>query len=233
MNRAFQLSRLQHVDTHLDRAHARLKEIAAILSEDADVRQAEAALQQASQKLEDCKKALRKADEDTKAQRAKIEVTDAELYGGKVRNPKELQDLQRESEALRRYLEVLEERQLEVMLAVDELETARAQAQRQLDELMARRIQAHAALNGEKSALMKEIETLRAERQAALNPISAEDLAHYEALRKRRAGIAVATVRDRSCSACGTQLSTSQFQAALSLQELIHCDTCGRILYAG
>jgi len=233
MSRAFQLFRLQQVDTQCDKANNRLREIEAILNDDTALRKAQEALATATKQLERAKKELRRAEENTKAQRLKIKNTNEKLYGGKIRNPKELQDLQMESEALNRYLEVLEERQLEAMLAVDEFDADYQSAEQQLQEVRARQIESHATLNGEKSQLTSQVKQFYTERQMVAKPIDPDDLSHYDNLRKRRLGIAVAKVADKSCSACGSQLSTSLSQAALSSVNLTHCDNCGRILYAG
>lgn len=233
MSRAFNLFRLQQVDTQFDLANKRLREIEAILNDDAALRKAQEAVAATTKQLDGAKKELRRAEENTKAQRLKVKNTNEKLYGGKIRNPKELQDLQMESEALSRYLEVLEERQLEAMLAVDEFDAVYQSAEQQLQEVRARQIESHAALNGEKSQLTSQVKQLYFERQMVAKPIDPDDLSQYDNLRKRRVGIAVAKVADKSCSACGTLLNTSLFQTALSPVDLTHCDNCGRILYAG
>ena len=233
MNRAFQLYRLQQIDMQLDQTRGRIREIDTILKDDTEIREAEKQLAEATKALDGAKKELKKAEENTQTQRQIIQHTEDQLYGGKVRNPKELQDLQKESEALGRYLEVLEERQLEAMMTVDELDIAFQSSEKMVNDVRARQIENHAALNGERSKLNELGAKLTVERQMIALPISGEDISHYENLRKRRAGIALAKVSDRSCAACGTQLATSQFQAALSSTELTHCDSCGRILYVG
>ncbi len=233
MNQAFQLFRLQQVDTHLDQAQARLREIDTILKNKEAVRKVEEELANATKALEGVNKDLRKAEETAKNQRQKIKHTDDQLYGGKVRNPKELQDLQKESEALGRFLGVLEERQLEAMMTAEEAAEIFQTAENALKDIQARQIEFHAALNGEKRQLTHQAKQWLAERQVVATPITPEGLAHYEHLRKRRAGVAVAKVTEKSCSACGTELSTSYYQAALSSPEMTHCDNCGRILYAG
>ncbi len=116
MSRPFKLYRLQQIDSQLDALRLRQGEIEVALQDDTRIRQI-------LQKVEDCKtewaaakKALHLAEDETQKQRIKIELTESALYGGKVRNPKELQDLQNESASLKRYLSVLEDRQIETML---------------------------------------------------------------------------------------------------------------------
>jgi len=57
-------------------------------------------------------------------------------------------------------------------------------------------------------------------------------LERYEALRQQRRGVAVAEIRDNACDACGTTLTAALQQSARHAAELVHCPTCGRILFA-
>lgn len=233
MSRSFKLFRLQQIDSQLDQANTRLQEIEAILNDDRELQHAEGVIQETESLLEKAKKKLRQAEANTRAQRLKIQQTEEQLYGGSVRNPKELEDLHKESGALKRYLDVLEERQIESMLVVDEKEEVWQTAQSNLDRIRASRIESHAALLGERTKLSKEVERLLSERKAAISTIAEEDLGMYETLRQKRSGIAVAKVSDKSCTACGSSLSSSLHQTARSPVQITHCDTCGRILYVG
>jgi hypothetical protein len=227
------LYQLQQVDSQTDQAHQRLHAIAQALENDATLRQAATHADEAQKALRNAQKALRQAEEMVKAQQIKIEVTEANLYGGKVRNPKELQDLQSEAAALKRYLETLEERQLEQMMAVEQAEAEQTQAQANFQDTQARVSEQQAGLKGEQTALQQNVERLRIERQAVVTSLAADVVAHYEQLRQQRRGVAVARINNRSCSACGSTINTAVAQAAASASQLSHCPTCGRILYAG
>ncbi len=233
MSQPFKLYRLQQVDSQLGKTQTRLHEIDVILQNDAAIRQAEAVTSSAEHELQATQKDLRRAEQETKAQRAKIKQTENRLYGGTVRNPKELQDLQNESAALKRYLEVLEERQLEAMMAVDEADEVFQTAQKRWDDAKAEAVSSHAALNGEKTKLLHNVNRLTSERDTMSANIPADDLAIYERLRTKRRGIAVAKVSSKACDACGVTLTSSLFQSARSPNQLSYCETCGRILYVG
>jgi uncharacterized protein len=232
MSAPFKLFRLQQIDSLLDRARARLREIQAALEEDSALRAAQALLAKKDQELEEASKALRRAEQDVQAQRIKIEQTEASLYGGKVRNPKELQDLQNESAALKRYRDVLEDRQLEAMMTVEECENASTAAAEALEEVQKRVAAQNARLVQEQTGLLKDIERMENERQAAASSLQAPELRIYEQLRLTRNGIAVAKVTDRACAACGSTLSAALLSAARSPNQFTRCSTCNRILYA-
>lgn len=233
MSQPFRLYRLQQLDTQLDRATARLEEIEIALSENIAVRRAQRQVEKAENHLQEARKNLRGAEVDVQSQRNKIEQTEATLYGGKVRNPKELQDLQNESAALKRYLTVLEDRQLEAMLAVDEAEQDYEEANQELEQVNEEKSGQVAQLSDEKATLLKEVARLQVEREAAASGIPPDDMQAYAKLRIQRNGVAVAKVTDKACAACGSTLSAALFHSARLQNQLSRCDSCGRILYVG
>ena len=233
MNKTFKLYRLQQLDRKLDQDRSRLNEIEKILNDHSALQRAENEHDQAAEGLDRADKALRQEEENVKAQRLKIEQTEATLYSGKVRNPKELQDLQNESAALKRYLAVLEDRQLEQMIAQEEAQAKKNAAAGRLDEEHTRSESLHEDLHKEQAALLEDVKRLEAERDAATSSIPQDDRSLYEKLRQRRGGIAVALVTETYCSACGSTLSSGLLHAARSPNQITRCDTCERILYAG
>lgn len=234
MTQPFKLFRLQQIDNQLDRTRARLHEIEVALSEDEALRQAWEQSSAAEQRLQSERKALRHAEENVRDQRVKIEQTEATLYGGKVRNPKELQDLQNEIAALKRYLAVLEDRQLEAMLAEEEALAMHQSATSELERVQVVSTAQHQSLFDEQARLQKDLERTSGERQAAASSIPEADMLLYEKLRQTRRGIAVAKVTpDRACSACGSTLNAVLMDAARNPNQISRCDTCGRILYVG
>jgi predicted nucleic acid-binding Zn-ribbon protein len=233
MSQPFKLYRLQQIDSQLDRGRARLQEIEIALSADEALQQAQANAHLVEEMLQSERKALHQAENSVQDQRIKIEQTEAALYGGKIRNPKELTDLQNEAAALKRYKAVLEDRQLEVMLAVEAAEAALDQANTELELVKTQFERQHSTLVDEQASLSKDVARLEGERQAAAGGIPPEDINLYETLRKQRRGIAVARVSDRACSACGSTLNAALLHAARSPSQINRCDTCGRILYVG
>jgi hypothetical protein len=233
MSQPFKLFRLQQIDSHIDQALGRLREIEVALNDKTALNEARLRNAAAEANLADARKSLHRAEENVDAQRIKIEQTEAALYGGKVRNPKELQDLQNESAALKRYLDTLEERQLEALFAIEDLEAVFKERSIALSKIAADAEALDKKLNAEKANLTLELKRLESERQAAASTITPEDLGLYEKLRQQRRGVAVAKVNVNTCSACGSVINPSLLQAARSPNQLSRCDSCGRILYSG
>jgi hypothetical protein len=233
MSLSFKLHRLQQFDSQLDQIHTRLREIEEVLSDDSALIEAQKRENVSSAISDAAQKNLHKAEENVKALNLKIEQTEAALYGGKVRNPKELQDLQNESEALKRYLIVLNDRLLEAMIAQDEATTSHASTLTELERVSASLLQQRNTLLKEQRVLVQEATLLESERGAAIKSITENELLIYEQLRKQKRGVAVANVKDNTCSACGTTLSAALLHNARSPNTLARCETCGRILYGG
>jgi len=232
MSASLGLYRLQQVDRQIDRARAQLDTIRMKLANDAELRQALIQLENAKTEFHTAKHNLISAEGDAEAQRIKIEQTESSLYGGKVHNPKELQDLQKDVVSLKKHLATLEERQLDSMLKAESAENLLKDAQSILEKIQARLGSEHKTLLDEQSQWMKDIERLGDEREAAVNPIDSSLLAVYEELRKQKRGVAITDFSDNACASCGATLTAALQQNAKSSKLLAYCPSCGRILYA-
>ena len=232
MSAALGLYRLQQVDSQIDQIQARLKAIQQTLDNDKSLRAANEQLAAATGANKEAERLLKQSEADVEKQRSKIEQTEASLYGGKVHNPKELQDLQKDGASLKRHLETLEEREFESMIAAETTEKELQAAKTDLEHVQSRLKEQHKDLAQESETLHKYLERLHSERQAVVTDIASQALAVYDQLRKQKRGLAITTIADNSCEACGTTLTASQQQSASSTSQLFYCPTCGRILYA-
>jgi hypothetical protein len=233
MSRASSLYRLQQLDIELMNSHERVEEIHQILEDDKEVVRLREVLETNETELKTAKNAHTTARHDVDTQRAKIERTEKTLYGGFVQNPKELQERQQEAESLRRYLTTLEDRLLEAMIHLDETQEERDAADEALARALENQAHLHKDLNLELESLLAKIERLDGEREAALASVVQGDQALYETLQKRLGGKAIVLVHEGGCSACGLVLAHSVQQSIRSGSDLVRCDQCGRILYAG
>lgn len=233
MSRVSSLYRLQEIDTTLEKSRSRIQEIEEILENDAAVRQSKAALTQAEEALAEARVSRNQAEHTVETQREKIKQTEHKLYSGTVTNPKELEELQMESESLKRYLETLEDRLLEAMLAYEEEEAKHDARQAEYELVTAERGMEHKNLKQEMEQLDAALQKLSGEREAAEASVDEDDLRRYEKARQKTAGAVVARLQDGSCTACGLAVARSLLQVVSQGNELITCDQCGRILYAG
>jgi predicted nucleic acid-binding Zn-ribbon protein len=231
MSQSSNLYRLQQIDSQLDLVQTRLQEIETALRENTALQRALEDHRAAEENLKGEQQTLYHAEVAVGDQRIKIEQSESMLYSGKVKNPKELQDLQNEVAALKRHLTVLEDRQLESMLTVEEAESTLKNASIVLDDTRARSSENQSRLRGEQSSLVVQVQRLEIERQAAASAIQPQDIDLYEQLRKQRRGVAITRIADKTCSACGTTLTPALIQSAHSPNQLTRCPSCSRILY--
>jgi predicted nucleic acid-binding Zn-ribbon protein len=231
MSASLGLFRLQQIDRQIDRAHARIETIRQALENDIELKTALTKHEAAQADHYHANNNLKNIEAEAGAQKIKIEQAESSLYGGSVKNPKELQDLQKDIASLKKHLVTLEERELEAMLILEKAEESLQNAKTELELLQAKRGSDHKKLIEDQSQLSIEVERLTEERSAASAPIEAHLLQSYESLRNDKRGIAITEVADNACASCGSNLNAALIQSARSLK-LAYCPSCGRILYA-
>ncbi len=227
------LYRLQQIDHELDAARTRLAEITTWLAVSPEVDVARRHETAAKAALHESHLALVKSEGEVSTQQTKLRETERRLYSGEVHNPKEMKDLENELASLKRFLGVLEDRQLQAMVAQDEAEGQHGAAQSALDVVGAARGQEEDELHQERAGLVATVERLSAEREAAVSLVTPEDLETYGTLRRTRRGTAVARLDGSTCGRCGVAPSQVRIDAARTGEEIVMCGNCGRILYTG
>lgn len=232
MSAALGLYRLQQIDSQMDQARARLEAIRQTLENDLELRSALKEVSTAEAARQEAERIQRQIEAEAQAQRIKIEQTESSLYGGLVHVPKELQDLQKDVVSLKKHLVTLEDRLLEAMLATEAATAELGKARTTLAQVESRLGDQNHHLSEERASLTRSMERFEAERKAAATPLEAKLLEHYEALRRDRRGLAVTTISEGACAACGTTLTPGQQQNARSSGQIARCPTCGRYLFA-
>lgn len=233
MSQPFKLYRLQQIDSKIKSIRSRFTEIEISLNDNSLLRAAQNQAETTSQSLQEAQKGLQIAERNVQDLQNKIQQSEATLYSGKVKNPKELQDIQSEAAALKKYLNVLEERQLDAMILVEEAELEHNKSESNLKSIRTNNAVKNSKLIEEQSTLVRDLDHLESERHVAVGSIPSDDLKIYDLLRKQKNGVAVAKVMDKNCLACGSTLTPSLLQTAHSPSQLTRCATCGRILYVG
>ncbi|MBL8046761.1 MAG: hypothetical protein JNL09_09480 [Anaerolineales bacterium] len=232
MSRVGTLFRLQALDLELDAGRIRLAEIEQALSSNPAVLAAQKALTAAETVHRAARAAAHDIELDAQALTTKIKEAEGRLYGGTIRNPKELKDLQAEIESLKRRLMEVEEKELAALMDLEAVEGALAQAQTQRQTAENAMLVLNGALASERETLTTHVSEMQAQREAATTPIAAADRTLYEQLRQTKKGRAVAKLDDDVCAACGIEPTAALRQIARR-GDVAQCVGCGRILYAG
>ncbi|MBI5669029.1 MAG: hypothetical protein HZC41_13575 [Chloroflexi bacterium] len=230
MSSAQALYRLQEIELALLRNQKRLNEITAILADSHAVAEARSQAEATQQALAPLQARTRQLELEIQSNADKIRATDEHLYSGRVRNPKEMQDMQQEIQSLKKRGANLEDTLLDVMLAVEEAEARLQAAQAQLQQVTADWENQNRQLVDEQTRLKAEQARLHQQRKQALEAVDADSLAVYNALKPRKQNQPVAVLEGDTCSACGVEQTRAIISETDRGATLAKCLSCGRIL---
>jgi len=233
MNQSAHLYQLQKTDHEIDRINQRLQEIDAIMQDDKIITNVERKVSDIKKKTHMARQELRTVEDEVKSVLLKKEQSESSLYSGKIKNPKELQDLENEIVILKKRILTLEDTQIEKMIYLETCEQEGKEATVEYAKTQAEIIGQHAELRGERENLEQKLTRLSLERDATIRSVDPENLATYKNLRQTKRGIAVAVIQETSCAACGASLRPAEIQSARSPKEMSFCSSCGRILFPG
>lgn len=223
---------LQELDWALSADEASLKEVRARLEDESEINAARARLQKLTAEL-DKRAPLRRTLESSLARlEERLQAAEQRLYGGAVTNPRELSASEEERRLLQEQRGAEEDRMLDVMVEIEELQSSRDATQELLGRLETDREAEYADLLQRQDALVVSIDELRRGRQRITPEIPVAMLSVYESLLKTRGGHAVAKVERGLCQGCRLALPTMENQRAKSSQGIVQCSSCRRILYA-
>lgn len=162
--------------------------------------------------------------------RSKAKNSENRLYSGKVTNPKELTDLQKEIDSLNRRAELLDEEVLEALLYMEEAEVEKEAAEIAFADTFAKWEKSAAGYNIEQNEVALRIHKLMQLRKEQASVIDAKLLQEYETLAKKKNGMAIARVRVDMCLGCRLTVSANKIKQARE-GEKAYCGGCDRILY--
>lgn len=228
-----QLYQLQLVDSEWDEKSRRLALVEESLGESGEVLRAREAVTEIEESLGELRAQLRALDLEVAGLNDKLKKNQERLYSGRVRNPKELSNLQEEATYLRRRTSELEDEQLELMIAIEEDEAELAERQARLGQIEATWRDDQAALRAEREELEFRQAELEEERADVRARLGASDLANYDDLRQHLDGTGVVRLKKGICQGCGVDVPTSMASAVARGEGVHYCPICGRLLYGG
>ncbi|MCL4253597.1 MAG: hypothetical protein KJ043_07455 [Anaerolineae bacterium] len=230
LSQAEALYALQKIDVSLLKNRKRLAEIQALLANNELVRNAQQAVDNATNTLNPLRAKAKDLDLELQATQNKHKTSEDRLYSGLVKNPKELQDLQNEIASLKHRIETLEEHSLEAMMLVEEATDELDLAEATLKQAISEAEQQNRDLLSEKNRVQKDVEALNIQREKALQAVTADNLKTYENLRPKKANQPVAILRNGSCTLCGIEQTGFIIDNVRKAKDLVMCLGCGRIL---
>ncbi len=228
-----QLYQLQRLDLEREEKIAHLAEVETSLGETEDLKQARQLAAEMDDKLDQLRKQLRELELEVGAVEDKLKKNQEQLYGGHVRNPKELKGLQEEAITLRRHRSQLEDRELELMIATEEGEAELAERRARLRQIEDSWRADQAGMFAEKDRLQQRLAELEEQSSGMRADLGSKDLAFYDELQGRLDGKGIALLKDGLCQGCWVDVPMTLARAAERGQGLNYCPICDRLLFAG
>lgn len=231
MNLSLSLFRLQTLFTRRAIIRHRLEQIEGTLSENEAVKSADQARQAASQSYEMAQKAQAEHQAMMDERRLKKDLTHAQLFGGKVRSPKELQELELEEKILTELLSKMEEEMMIQMAASDQAKANLEKALFTHQAAVNQKATDSSLLISERTRIQEELASLGAQLKSLAQEIPPDVFSDFQELLRVKKGRAVAEVSDGSCQACGMDLTPADLQLVKSSPKPVRCKNCGRMLF--
>ncbi len=199
---------------------------------------------EAKEHLENLEKEYAEKENRFKADRKKLKQMELEeqaivdqskelkdnMYGGKVTNVKELEQMQRRLDHLADNKKLLEENIINLMESLETLEE-------ELAEVTDKIKQAQGELNDKERELEKnqlkynqELKQLQAEREELVKKVEKKYLDKYLTLAQKHHGKALARVNDDICSGCRVFIPSAQKGHLYNPSAMVYCENCGRLL---
>jgi predicted nucleic acid-binding Zn-ribbon protein len=229
MGVAKQLYQLQEFDLEIESNERALSQIVSQLGESQAVVRVQNQRQSEQQRLEELRHKQRSAEWEIDDLETKVAAAEETLFSGRIKNSKELTNLHHEVEALKAKRDQLEEKALEIMDRVEQSETSVARISSELETLKAEWQRQQQQLSEEMEQVKAVLSDLRQKWQLLSEEIEPQTVEFYQELRKEK-GTAVARVEQGICRGCRISLPITELQRARG-GNLVQCSSCGRILF--
>ena len=144
----------------------------------------------------------------------------------------EYQAMQKEIEYAQTEVKKLEDLVLERMVEGDDLASAVKRAEATLAAEQKAVDADRKALSADVAEQKASLERLKTERAAVVSSLDPQVLKIFEAVSRRRNGVAVAEAREGICTICHVRLRPQVFNTVLRGDEILQCDHCNRILFS-
>ena len=229
MTSAKTLYQLQQIDLEIQKKQEILNEISHQLGESEALVEAKVVLLAEERRLAELDKQQKDVEWEIEDLRTKISQLNEKLYGGKVKNPKELLSIEQEVGILKVNLREKEDHLLDLMTEVEAIRDKIKLDTERLKKLGGEWQKEQKLLTRKQAEIEGQLSDLSRKRQAWTSEIERESLELYEWIKSRK-GQAVVRVEQGRCQGCRITLAVSEWQRVKG-GTLVQCSSCGRILY--
>lgn len=227
------LLELQKVDSNIDRLEARrrnLPEQAELDNLEERMASLEKAVGEQQAVVDEIASRQKKLDGEIESLAQKIEREEGRLYSGEVASPRELSDLQKEVEGLKRRKSIQEDSDLEVMEEKETADAELARLQQEMDGVRKTVEEGSHKRDVASGDIDRRLTEASTERDGWVPKVDAELLELYDDLRASKGGVGAAAMVDGVCQGCHMTLPRQEYERVSKAEGLVRCDDCRRIL---
>ena len=226
-----QLYDLQQLDIEAASTEESLADVRARLADESALAATRHRISEFDGQLAELEPTRRQSERLIEETRERLESIESRLYGGVITNPRELAAAEEQRSFLHTQQTDQEDKLLELMMGIEETQTAREATTEELARAEAAREDERPGLKAKESRFELRLEELRHDWDEAVPQFAANTLAIYERLRNDRNGYAVAKVERGMCQGCRITLPSGELQRVRNAQDLVQCSSCQRILF--
>jgi len=226
------LLELQSVDSRLNEVRAQLATFPKRLAEiDAHLTSAKAAVEQSKAAQVANFKDRKKYELDVEQTKERVKKYKDQM--SQVKTNEAYKALQHEVQMAEGEIAKAEDRLLEQMVSGEIYDQRIKASEKDLKEVEEAMRRERSKMDAEKSVAGQDLAVIEAERAHVVTEIPEDLLIHYDRIAKKHNGVSLAPVRNEKCGACGMIVRPHVFQEMRrsTSGDLIHCETCTRILY--
>jgi predicted nucleic acid-binding Zn-ribbon protein len=231
LSKARNLYELQEIDLKIDSRRKMLADVSSRIGESEALNQARSHIIAEEQQLAEVQRKQRELEAEVEDLKAKVSTAEGKLYGGTLKNPKELSGLQEQSKNYHKKISEQEDKILDIMAEIETVGQQISAKRKEADRIEAEWQAEQASLLQEQAKINIELSELEDKKKECNSKIDAASLELYRLLREKRQGRAVAKVERGLCQGCGISLPVNEMQRVKQSQKVVQCGSCERILY--
>ncbi|MBV8302013.1 MAG: hypothetical protein JOY68_08850 [Candidatus Dormibacteraeota bacterium] len=223
------LFRVQQLDERLSALREQQRHHEALLQRDPAVASGSTALDVAEREQADSEAGLATIERELSTVADRARALHRRLYGGSVRNPNELLEMQHELDGLTSRVKELEDRVVEAMESAERAASITDARRSDLEAAQRRRDEAAGPLRQRLQSLEEDIAADDTERQRLFDSLPSAERALYTRVAARHRP-AVVSIAGDACGGCHLPLSMEERRAVRAAERVVQCSSCDRIL---
>lgn len=198
---------------------------------DLDTRLAAAQQQLDSVKLKGMEIEMERKKLENEAQSKRDQIAKYNLQKFQTRKNEEFQALTNEIKRFEGEIQVIEDRELDLMDGAEKMKATIADAEKENAAVKAQVAQQTTDLDAKTVAIQVQLKQIEADRGKLAERIDEELLDTYDHLFANKGDNAVVALEHEVCMGCHMKLTTQTAVRVKGRREVVHCEQCGRILY--